>query len=306
MRKMRFWPLFCAAALLCFSEGWSQSGTGGNTGLAFLKFGIGGHASAMGEAFTAVVNDAYATVWNPASLTNLDKAQAVFTHTEWLQDVQNEFFAFAFPAFGGGVGFSLFTNSVDGIERRTTASEQPLGSVGANDVALGISYGKQFSGNIQAGVTVKYLYEKIFLASSSGFALDLGLNYQEEGSPLRLAVVLQNIGSVNELDRETIDLPTTIRGGVRYAFALQDFESSLVVAVDGVKTIDTDFHTNFGAEFIFKQKIALRAGYQTGFDQKSFGGGLGLTFRRYQLDYGYTPFDSSFGDTHRFSFAVSF
>ncbi len=284
---------------------YAQAGSGGKTGLSFLKFGVGGRASAMGEAFTAVVNDAYSTFWNPAGLAGLQQSQLVFTHTEWLQDISNEFFAFAFPAFGGGVGVSVYTNNVNGIQRRTTSSAQPIGSVDANDVAFSISYGKNVAESIQAGVTVKYLYEKIFTESSSGYAVDLGVKYHIQNSPLQVGFVVQNLGSMSKLVQESVDLPKTFRGGIQYQIALEDFGSSFIFAIDGVKTVDTDFHTNFGAELLLKQKIYLRVGYQAGFDQKSVGGGLGLTFHRYQLDYGYTPFDSNFGEIHRFSFALN-
>jgi len=284
---------------------YAQAGSGGKTGLSFLKFGVGGRASAMGEAFTAVVDDAYSTFWNPAGLAGLQQSQLVFTHTEWLQDISNEFFAFAFPAFGGGVGVSVYTNNVNGIQRRTTSSVEPIGSVDANDVAFSISYGRNVAEDIQAGVTVKYLYEKIFTESSSGYAVDLGVKYHVKNSPLQVGFVVQNLGSMSEFAQESVDLPKTFRGGVQYQMALENFGSSLIFAIDGVKTVDTDFHTNFGAELLLKQKIFLRVGYQTGFDQKSVGGGLGLTFHRYQLDYGYTPFDSNFGEIHRFSFALN-
>jgi len=296
--------LMGALLLLSSSASLAQSGSGGSTGLAFLKFAAGSRASAMGEAFTAVADDAYATAWNPAGLNRMTTSQMVFTHTEWLADIRHEFIAFAFPAFGGGLGFSLITTNVGGIERRTTASESPLGDVDANDVALGISFAKRITPALEGGVTLKYLYEKIFVESSSGYAVDLGVNYRTEGAPFSVGLVVQNLGSMNELSAESIKLPTTVRVGVQYLLMTEP-ERTLRVAVDVVKTTDTDVHANVGAEFLFKQNIFLRAGYQSGFDHKSFSGGLGLIFHRYQLDYGFTPFDANFGDTHRFSLALN-
>ena len=42
----------------------------GITTAQFLKIGVGARASAMGEAFTAVANDASALYWNPAGLAH--------------------------------------------------------------------------------------------------------------------------------------------------------------------------------------------------------------------------------------------
>ena len=76
------------------------------------------------------------------------------------------------------------------------------------------------------------------------------------------------------------------------------------MAADGVKVTEADLRGSFGAELQFKDRLVVRVGYQTGLSQQTFGGGLGLKVNRYQLDYGFTPFDSSFGDTHRFSFTL--
>lgn len=281
-----------------------QSGSAGNTGLAFLKLGVGGRAAAMGEAFTSVTDEATATYWNPAGLSFISNSQVAFTHTEWIQDVSLEFLAFAFPAFGGGIGLSFYSNNVGGIERRVNPSAEPLGIVEAHDIAFGLSYGHAFSRTLRGGISMKYLFEKISTESVSGFAFDFGANYQPFDQPIKLAVVIQNLGSVNNLREQSIDLPTTARAGLSYQHDFESLDGLLLLAVDAVKVFESDLRGNFGAELQFKKRMAFRAGYQTGFDDKSFAGGFGLLFDRYRLDYGYTPFNSGFGDSHKFSFGL--
>jgi len=279
----------------------AQTGNAGATGLAFLKLGVGARAAGLGGAFSAVSDDATATFWNPAGLT-YSHTQVTFTHTEWLQDITNEFLAIAFPAIRGTVGLSVYTNNVGGIERRINPSEEPIGTVEANDIALGFSYATSINSSLKAGLTVKYLYEKIFIESAAGYAFDFGLIFHPFSNPLRVAVVAQNLGSMNKLRAESINLPKTVRLGVSYLFALDEIGGTVLLTADGVKVIETDFRGGFGAELQFKDRLAVRVGYQTGFSQQAFGGGLGLKVNRYHLDYGFTPFDSNFGDTHRFSF----
>ena len=283
--------------------GLAQTGTAGQTGLAFLKLGVGGRATGMGEAFVATADGAYATYWNPAGLSFVSESQAAFTHTQWIQGISNEFIAFAFPAFRGTIGLSVYSSNVGGIERRNRPSEQPLGSVEAHDLAFGLSYGRALTPSLRAGITVKYLYEKIFIESASGFAVDLGLSFKPLAQPLRLALVAQNFGAMASLGAASIDLPKTIRAGASYFFNLKSI-GGILIEVDGVKVVKSELRANFGFELRFKERIALRLGYQTGFEEKSVGAGFGVQFKRYRLDYSYTPFGASLGDSHKFSFGL--
>ncbi len=282
----------------------AQTGNAGASGLAFLKLGVGARAGGLGGAFSAVSDDATATFWNPAGLTYSNRAQVAFTHTEWVEDIANEFLAFTFPALRGNVGLSLYANNVGGIERRINPSDEPIGSVDANDIALGLSYAASISSSLRAGLTVKYLYEKIFIESAAGYAFDLGFIFQPLTYPLKLAVVAQNFGSMNKLRAQTINLPKTVRMGVSYLLPLDTIGGTILLAADAVKVVETDFRGSFGAELQFNDRLRVRLGYQTGLAQQDFGGGLGLKINRYYLDYGFIPFDSNFGDTHRFSFAL--
>lgn len=290
--------------MLSINYCFAQTGKAGATGLAFLKLGVGARAGGLGEAYSAVTDDATATFWNPAGLTYSHRAQITFTHTEWLQDIKNEFLAFSFPAFYGTIGLSFYANNVGGIERRVNPSEEPIGTIEANDIALGFSYAYSLSESLRGGLTVKYLYEKIFIDSASGYAFDLGLIFQPFANPLRLAFVVQNLGSMDKLREQVIKLPKTVRLGASYSIDFDDKGNAIILAADGVQVFGSDFKGNFGAEFLFKNRLALRVGYQTGLEQKGLGSGIGLNFRRYHLDYGFTPFDSSFGDTHRFSLTL--
>ncbi len=283
---------------------WSQSLDAGKTGLAFLRMGVGGRASAMGEAFVAIADDPTSTYWNPAGLVNVRTTQVSFTHTEWIQDITHEFLAFVFPAFKGTLGFSFISNNVGGIEQRVKPSAEPIGTISANDVAFGLTYSRLFGEGWQFGVTAKYLYEKIFIDGAAGLAFDFGLQVRPFDRNLTFALVVQNLGSMGKLQQETITLPTTIRVGAAYKIILESFNAELVIAADGVKVRETDFNGNLGAELKFNDRLAFRLGYQSGFEEKSMSGGFGFHFRRYSFDYGYTPFSSGLGDTHRFSFSV--
>jgi len=75
-------------------------------------------------------------------------------------------------------------------------------------------------------------------------------------------------------------------------------------AADIVKLLDGNFHTNVGFEFKFRDVLSLRGGYRTGWEEKGWNTGFGFAYTRYALDYGYAPFSSNLGSSHRISFSV--
>ncbi|MDZ7261695.1 MAG: PorV/PorQ family protein [candidate division KSB1 bacterium] len=300
--------LILGSLILLLSTGLSaQSNPAGHTGLAFLKIGIGARAVGMGEACTAATNDATATYWNPAGLAQFKEVEVCFSHNQWFQDITHEFFAVAFSSGPGRLGLSFVSNNVGGIERRVKPSAEPLGILEAHDLALGLSFARTYKQTLSLGFTIKWLYEKIYLDSAWGIAFDVGLIYDTSLlNGLKLALVTQNLGRMNKLKEEPISLPKTIRAGLAYPLPGEILGGTLLGVADVVQVLKGNFHLNLGTEYLFKQKLAFRLGYQTGFEEKGLQGGLGMQLSRYRLDYGYVPFSSQMGNSHRFSFSVRF
>jgi hypothetical protein len=292
--------------LLIFGFSLSISHAAGNTGLAFLKIGVGARTAAMGEAFVATANDASGLFWNPAGSAFMDKRQAHFTHTEWIQGITNEMASVVLPTKLGVFGLQSMLNNVGDIERRVIASEEPLGIVSAHDFLLGLSFGKQLNEHFAVGLSAKYLYEKIYLESASGLAIDLGFCYQDALPGMSLGASLQNLGSMNKLAEEKIALPKTARIGAAYVLPFSMANSTLLLASEFVQIFDDESHFSIGGEFRPISLLALRTGYQTGDRSRGTTAGFGLNFRRLTIDYAYVPFSADLGNTQRFSFLVNF
>ncbi len=275
-----------------------------STGLSFLKIGAGARAVGMGEAFTALVDDASGTFWNPAGLARLQNSELVFTHNEWLQGITNECFSLGFNIGKNVFGLSFMSNTVGGIERRVKPTAEPLGIVNAHDVMFGLSYARFLNPDLTIGATAKFLYEKIYVESSSGVAIDLGLQYHTKINGLRAGFVLQNFGYMTKLKEESVQLPQTLRIGVAYLLPFQLLQGGIVLATDWVKILESTSHLNIGLEYLFKGFFALRFGYQTGFDEKGIQGGFGIALKKYRLDYAFVPFTSELGNSHRISFGM--
>jgi hypothetical protein len=277
----------------------------GAKGLSFLKIGLGARAGALGEAYVAVANDATAPMWNPAGLNSVDGRDVLFIHNQWFQDVRSEYVGTALNSGKNGLGFGFLINTVGDIENRAPETGKLIGTFSSYDVALAGAYARKVREHISLGFTLKMLYEKMYVYSSSGFALDLGARISPGIENLCLGAAVQNIGKMGALRDEDIPLPLTVKAGFAYTIEEHPFDGNLLVTADVNKTSDywTTFHT--GLEYSLNGRLALRGGYQLGRDERNFSAGIGLAFNMYRLDYAYVPFDFDLGDTHRITFGIS-
>lgn len=282
----------------------AQSGNAGQTGFAILKIGVGGRGAALANSYAADATGAVATFWNPANLASSPN-EVFFSHTEWLQDVKNDFVAVKFNGLGAAWGLSLHLQNVGGIQQRTKASADPIGEIAMHDVSFGLSYAHKLNQDFDFGVTVKYLGERILSFAANGFAFDLGASYRiSRINGLRLAGSVHNIGSVGELRQEKITLPTYLRAGLVYQPDFQFGTHQMKFFAGYMNVFDGESGFSGGIEFVANGVAAVRAGYQFGSDNQSFSGGVGLVRAGYRFDYAYAPFDLDLGDTHRFSLAI--
>ncbi|NUM66165.1 PorV/PorQ family protein [candidate division KSB1 bacterium] len=266
----------------------------GKSGLAFLKIGVGGRAAALGEAYVALAQDATAIYWNPAGL-----AQA-----QWLESVNHDFYAVSFAGFGGVLGLGLTTQSIPDIEVRDRPTAEPIGTFDGRDLALALAYGRKHGASLAWGLAAKYLYEKIYLNSANGFALDLGAGWQAPGSPVRLAASVQNLGKMGAHAREDIALPALLRAGAAYQLASTGGDPAFALTLENALLFKGGNAVSAGLEYWPRHGIAGRAGYQLGRENRGLTAGFGANRGSFTLDYGYLPFRNDLGATHRFALLV--
>lgn len=279
----------------------AQSGSDGATGLSFLKVGVDARAAGMGEAFSAVTDDAYATYWNPAGLLAAKKSNVVFMHNEWISDVRSEFGALQFAGEKSSVGFHVYSFNLSDIPVRTTPTASALEQTSANYISAGMSYARKFGTKMDIGITAKYLYEKIFFHSAAGYGIDIGLRYRLSPN-LMLAGVIQNLGSMDTFQNESTKLPKIFRAGASYQLINgEEGGFNLLLAGDAVVLLDENTRFNIGAEAGLLKNLALRAGYMAGYDTRSFTVGAGIHKSFFRLDYSYQPVEDDLGAGHRFS-----
>jgi hypothetical protein len=278
----------------------------GNTGLSFLKFGFGARNIAMGDAGASASNDLSALYYNPSRLTLFEMNEAMFMHSSWIQDVTSENFGIKWNMFGLPWAVGLNYTSVSDIEIRTRPGE-PDTKFNANYFYGSLSTGFYVRQELSFGGTIKYLYEGLLSDEATGWGFDFGLNYNLPFKGLTVSTVIKNLGSMNALRNEETKLPTDFRLGSAYNFDVESAKLGFVAVAELQTYLDTDdIHFNLGGDVIYDELLALRVGYQSGFEARGFTAGLGLMWGNLRFDYAYLPFSLGLGNANLFSLQFRF
>ena len=296
----KFLLIFIFASTLVFAQ------SAGNTGLSFLKFGFGARNIAMGDAGASASNDLSALYYNPSRLALIEKNEILIMHSSWIQDVNSELFGVKWNMFGLPWAIGLNYTSISDIEIRTRPGE-PDSKFDANYFFGSLSTGFYVWDKLSFGTTIKYLYEGLLNDEANGLGFDFGLNYETPFKGLSVSTVIKNIGSMNALRNEETQLPTDFRLGSAYKFGVESAKLDFIAVAEFQKYLDTDdIHFNLGGDIIYDEIFALRVGYQSGYEAKSFTGGIGLMWGSLRFDYTYMPFSLDLGNANLFSLQFKF
>jgi hypothetical protein len=282
-----------------------SAGEPGTSGFVFLRLGNGARATGMGEAFTAVTDDATSIYWNPAGMANVEGVDLNVTHTEWLVDIRFEQISVVNEMFGGSVGLSftgLYYGEMDRYDNYPSLS--PNGTFNPYDLALAGGYARDILPNLAIGASVKFIYEKIDFESASGWAVDLGVTHRSMIEGLTLAASVLNLGPQAKFVEEKFYPPLQLRGGASYRYDSERLRGHFIVASDVVFPNDGDVKVHFGAEYNYRTFLSVRGGYKANYYVQGPTLGLGVIYKNLAFDYGWAPMEFDLGDSHRFSIRV--
>lgn len=289
-------------AALCVD---AAAGEPGTSGFLFLRLGNGARASGMGEAFTAVSDDATSIYWNPAGMAGVEGVELNVTHSEWLVDIRFEQVSVVNEMFGGAVGLS-FTGLYYGEMDRygTSPSLTPDGTFAPYDLAVSAGYAMDIMPNIAVGGAVKGIYEKIDFESATSWAVDLGISHRSMIEGLTLAASVLNLGPEAKFVEETFYPPFQLRGGAAYTYNSRRLRGGIVMAAEAVFPNDSDAKIHLGAEYSYRRYLSVRLGYKANYDVQGATLGFGIYYKSLRFDYAYMPVEYDLGDCHRFSINV--
>ena len=306
----------------------------GAAGGQFLKIGVGARANAMGGAYGAVANDLSSIFWNPAGLAEVSTMAADFSYTQWFATYSHNFGAIAMPV-GDGYTAAFSVLSLSSGDIRVTTVERPDGTGSiyqVNDIAVGASFSGYLTDEFSFGVTVKYVQNAFSSVAASGFAFDIGTKYDTGIQGIKLGFSMHNLSTqqrydgtdlrttkrLNEaLDMAPLDatylsypfnLPIIFRAGLSSQI-IDTEEHKLLASADFLTLTDVPEQFMVGAEYVWNDFLAFRAGYVAGQNQLSFSGGVGLKYYGGafggSIDYSINP-TQTLGLVNRLTIALSF
>ncbi len=279
----------------------------GNSGLAFLKLGFGARNISMGDVSSVSTGDVSSLFYNPAGLAGLSGNQIMIMHNSWIQGTYSNVLGVQTTMWSLPLAFGFNVTTIPDIQIRTRATSQPDATFDANYFFGCVSTGFNVYDNIAFGASIKYLYEGLYSEEATGWGFDFGLNYKSPVKGLNASAVLKNLGSMNILKNESTKLPTEFRIGPAYQFNLLNDKFAITAAAEFQKYLPTnDSHFDLGLEILYDNLIALRGGYQSGYESKSYTGGFGLIWGNFDLDYAFQPFIDGLGDANIFSLKFRF
>lgn len=288
----------------------------GTTAANFLEIGYGAGANGMGDSYVSIANDVSSAYWNPAGLANMEQNEAMFVIQPWLVDTRASFAAAGLLVPNLGT-FALSLISLDFGEMDVTSLAMQEGTgetFSANDLAMGISYGRKLATWFAMGASAKYVTSSIWHTKASAMAFDLGViintpffsrtGNEEKG--LNIGMSISNYGSRMKYDGmdllNPIDISPDEAGNYRDApgqFRLQEWELPLIfrfgaswtpiyagmhqviLSVDALHPNNNSESVNVGAQYSASfpsfGKIFFRGGYKALFMEDSqYGLALGF------------------------------
>lgn len=301
-------PLYSAA----------NDGTGTTSG-AFLKIPTSSRQIGRGEAFTAMVDDPSALTVNVAGLGTINDMEILFSHYEWLIDLDYEHLAIVKPAFKGlygsqgVIGAGITYLHLPPFNEYGSWGER-VGELNYNAMALIAGYGQKLAA-FDVGFSFKFLREQVDIVSDYTFGFDIGTIYSQKlpknflwlprtfGRVVKIGLTVQNIGFGTGI--KGYKIPTIIKSGIGTEI-LNDFQVEFGLE----KPFDSRIRLNLGMEYNIRNYVNIRAGYRFhGYEIDSFTLGLGVRYpfgsKLVKIDAAYAP-EGTLRNTANLSFGIKF
>jgi len=296
----------------------------GTSGAQFLGIGLGARPVGMGEAFTAVTDDALSVYWNPSGLVKIEGSDISLSYVSWPAGIsyQSGVFGINLGNIGAfGVSIAMLTAGSEPVRTEL----QPEGT-GENwsfyDLVAGVSFAKYVTDKLAVGLNLKYVRESYWDYSVGAWAVDFGTQYDIGLKGLKLAMCIENFGPEMQFGGTYVDydagdqekefmkysLPMRFRIGLATT-AIRTESYALTLAIDAIHPNDNLEQYNLGMELWLLDMLAIRAGYKFNYDEEGLTAGMGFAFplaaKKAAFDYAFDNI-GRLGIVHRVSFGLGF
>lgn len=293
----------------------------GTAGAQFLQIPVAASAEGLGGAVIASVDDASAVFWNPAGLASVQNYDIHFSYLNWFELFDLNALSLAYNLGDAGVlGVSLISFTTEKME--ITTEESPNGTgrfFDSEDLMMGLTYSRYFTDRFRAGISVKYIYQRIWNETADGVVFDVGTQYMLDFNALTIAMSMSNFGPELQFDGPDLDvihqkdenypvsrltpaglrtdpysLPLHFQVGVAMDIYSDDY-FKVRAGLDATHPNDNVERINFGTELGFFDRLYLRGGYKFNYDDQKFAFGAGANFpfgeSTVRFDYSYSIYD---------------
>lgn len=266
-----------------------------------LDIGAGARAMGMGEAYTAVADDASAVYWNAAGLGTIKNIQVALTYDKWFVDTMFSQAMFAYPLSAGTIGADIVYMNLGELKLRDIYGAG-TGTVNPYVIGGSVGYGISF-GDVSAGAALKVITQSTNKTQSAAFAGDAGAMYRM--GIFSAGLNLQNMGVGSGYS-----LPMNIKAGVAIK-PVNLARHGLLIALDTQCLFKDAFSLSAGAEYVYDNMLAARLGYKFGFSQtnldgiKGLSGGVGVKAEGFSFDYA-VALSGDLGIAHRATLSYGF
>ncbi|MCK5242874.1 PorV/PorQ family protein [bacterium] len=240
---------------------------------AYLREGVGARALGMGNAGTAVSQDASAAYWNPASLAFMPLPASFVAQTVILGWERSwSYLSIAYSDFTTGdekfsYAASWISFSAGGdLEARAVNRPEPdhIFRDSQNMISFSVSAGS-LRDLFSLGLNVKMIFHSLDTESANGFGFDLGL-WNEIAVGTQWGVVWQDVyTTLGWEDWHADRVPAYVRLGAAQYF----LDKQLLLTGDlGLEFFHAagafrDMRVHLGLEYFLMPALALRAGWDT-------------------------------------------
>lgn len=315
------------ALILVIWSSISYAQMGGLQTFQFLNFNNSARVEATGGHVISVKdNDATLGLQNPALL---NKSMHGFLALDYVNYFADSDFGFAsytkHNKLGTFSGSMLYANY--GKFKYADVSGQLTGTnFSANDLALGLSYGRSLDSNFSVGATFRLAGSFYESYNAFGAGVDLGAFYQKKSRGLGVGLVVKNVGvqfkSYTSKNREAYPFNADLgiskklaHAPFRLSFTYTNMQRFDLVAYDSAHATTKDpitgqtttiqppgfvkklsYHFVLGGEILLSKNFHIRFGYnhQVRKDMAvairpgmaGFSWGLGFRVKKLQLSYG--------------------
>ncbi len=312
-------------------------------GAIALEFPIGARYNALGEAGTALSQDATAMWWNPGGLgfaTDVHDGRVHAMQSKLVPDLADDIAlywgGYVGRKWGGSLGFNITYLSMG--EQLSTGDDGTEGELfNSNMWAASLVYGTRLSPNLGFGIGFKFFRDNLAPdevlqdgqgGSGSTFAVDAGVLWKVPSLRSNFAVVLSNLGpNITHVDADQSDpLPRKLTFGVAHSIMHTEATSLLFVTdllvpllswddTNDDYKVGTDFgetEWGVGLEWSYLQSLFIRFGYKKGTGQiEDMTWGLGMHMGKWvgqNVTFGYASVPQAKGlkNVNRFSVGYDF